>query len=77
MGSYALPRTAVRPKIRGLLLALVVGVLGVVTTLVAPPTSHAAENTLGAAAAQNGRYFGTAIASGKLSDSSYTTIMRP
>ncbi|MFH9374728.1 endo-1,4-beta-xylanase [Streptomyces anulatus] len=74
MGSYALPRTAVRPKIRSLLLALVVGVLGVVTTLVAPPTSHAAENTLGAAAAQNGRYFGTAIASGKLSDSSYTTI---
>ncbi|WP_228927238.1 endo-1,4-beta-xylanase [Streptomyces sp. DH7] len=74
MGSYALPRTAVRPKIRSLLLALVVGVLGVVTTLVAPPTSHAAENTLGAAAAQNGRYFGTAIASGRLSDSSYTTI---
>ncbi|XQE83360.1 endo-1,4-beta-xylanase [Streptomyces microflavus] len=74
MGSYALPRTAVRPKIRSLLLALVVGVLGVVTALVAPPTSHAAENTLGAAAAQNGRYFGTAIASGKLSDSAYTTI---
>ncbi|XMN05299.1 endo-1,4-beta-xylanase [Streptomyces griseobrunneus] len=74
MGSYALPRTAVRPKIRSLLLALVVGVLGVVTMLVAPPTSHAAENTLGAAAAQNGRYFGTAIASGKLSDSAYTTI---
>ncbi|UZI27181.1 endo-1,4-beta-xylanase [Streptomyces sp. VB1] len=74
MGSYALPRTAVRPKIRSLLLALFVGVLGVVTTLVAPPTSHAAENTLGAAAAQNGRYFGTAIASGKLSDPAYTTI---
>jgi len=74
MGSYALPRTAVQLKIRSLLLALVVGVLGVVTTLVAPPTSHAAENTLGAAAAQNGRYFGTAIASGKLSDSAYTTI---
>ncbi|MFI1223559.1 MULTISPECIES: endo-1,4-beta-xylanase [unclassified Streptomyces] len=74
MGSYALPRTSVRLKIRSLLLALVVGVLGVVTPLVAPPTSHAAENTLGAAAAQNGRYFGTAIASGKLSDAAYTTI---
>ncbi|WP_217223574.1 endo-1,4-beta-xylanase [Streptomyces anulatus] len=74
MGSYALPRTAVRPKVRSLLLALVIGVLGVVTTLVAPPTSYAAENTLGTAAAQNGRYFGAAIASGKLSDSAYTTI---
>ncbi|MDX2681881.1 endo-1,4-beta-xylanase [Streptomyces sp. NY05-11A] len=74
MGSYALPRTVVRRKIRGLLLALVAGVLGVVAALAAPPTAHAAENTLGAAAAQSGRYFGTAIASGRLGDSAYTTI---
>ncbi|MET9591933.1 endo-1,4-beta-xylanase [Streptomyces sp. NPDC006516] len=74
MGSYVLPRPFVRLKIRSLLLALVVGVLAAVTTLVAPPTSHAAESTLGAAAAQSGRYFGTAIASGKLGDSAYTTI---
>ncbi|MFH9731703.1 endo-1,4-beta-xylanase [Streptomyces sp. NPDC017260] len=74
MGSYALPRSAVRQKIRVLLLALVVGVLGAVTALVAPPSAHAAESTLGAAAAQSGRYFGTAVASGKLSDSTYTTI---
>ncbi|KQX77316.1 MULTISPECIES: endo-1,4-beta-xylanase [Streptomyces] len=74
MGSYVLPRPVIRRKIRSLLLALVVGVLGAVATLVAPPTSHAAENTLGAAAAQSGRYFGTAIASGKLGDSAYTTI---
>ncbi|GAA2564608.1 MULTISPECIES: endo-1,4-beta-xylanase [Streptomyces] len=74
MGSYALPRSAVRQKSRALLLALVVGVLGVVTALVAPPRAHAAENTLGAAAAQSGRYFGTAIASGRLSDSTYTSI---
>ncbi|MDX2524466.1 endo-1,4-beta-xylanase [Streptomyces europaeiscabiei] len=74
MGSYALPRPVVRRKIRGLLLALLVGVLGAVATLVAPPTAHAAENTLGAAAAQSGRYFGTAIASGRLGDSAYTTI---
>nr|1E0V_A Chain A, Endo-1,4-beta-xylanase A [Streptomyces lividans] len=33
-----------------------------------------AESTLGAAAAQSGRYFGTAIASGRLSDSTYTSI---
>ncbi|MCG7206631.1 endo-1,4-beta-xylanase [Streptomyces arenae] len=74
MGSYALPRSLTRRKIRSLLLALVVGVLGAVTALAAPPTAHAAENTLGAAAAQSGRYFGTAIASGRLGDSVYTTI---
>ncbi|MDX3310003.1 endo-1,4-beta-xylanase [Streptomyces sp. NPDC054884] len=78
MGSYALPGPPVRRKIRGLMSALVVGILGVVAalvgTLVAPPTAHAAENTLGAAAAQSGRYFGTAIASGRLGDSAYTTI---
>ncbi|GGM17272.1 beta-xylanase [Streptomyces fumigatiscleroticus] len=74
MGLYALPRPVVRRKIRGLLLALVVGVLGAAAALVAPPTAHAAESTLGAAAAQSGRYFGTAIASGKLGDSTYTTI---
>ncbi|MFJ6016817.1 endo-1,4-beta-xylanase [Streptomyces sp. NPDC092952] len=74
MGSYPLPRPPVRLTIRSLLLTLVVGVLGVVTTLAAPSASHAAESTLGAAAAQSGRYFGAAIASGKLGDSAYTTI---
>jgi endo-1,4-beta-xylanase len=73
MGSYALPRPAVR-RIRGLLLALVAGVVAVVAALAAPPTAHAAESTLGAAAAQSGRYFGTAIASGRLGDSAYTSI---
>ncbi|MFE7726666.1 endo-1,4-beta-xylanase [Streptomyces anthocyanicus] len=74
MGSYALPRSGVRRSIRVLLLALVVGVLGTATALIAPPGAHAAESTLGAAAAQSGRYFGTAIASGRLSDSKYTSI---
>ncbi|MFE5604577.1 endo-1,4-beta-xylanase [Streptomyces coelicoflavus] len=74
MGSYALARPVVRRKSRGLLLTLVAGVLGVATALVAPPPAHAAETTLGAAAAQSGRYFGTAIASGKLGDSTYTSI---
>lgn len=74
MGSYPLPRPAARRKVRGLLPSLVVGVLAAVTALVATPTAHAAESTLGAAAAQSGRYFGTAIASGRLSDSTYTTI---
>ncbi|MFH8484040.1 endo-1,4-beta-xylanase [Streptomyces longisporoflavus] len=78
MGSYALPRSVIRQRLRGLLLALVVGVLGAAAALVAPPTAHAAgsaaESTLGAAAAQSGRYFGTAIASGRLGDSTYTSI---
>jgi endo-1,4-beta-xylanase len=36
--------------------------------------SASAATTLGAAAAASGRYFGTAIAAGRLGDSSYTTI---
>ncbi|MET9778747.1 endo-1,4-beta-xylanase [Streptomyces sp. NPDC006367] len=74
MGSYALPGPVVRRRIRTLLLALAVGVLGPATALATPPTAHAAESTLGAAAAQSGRYFGTAIASGRLSDPAYTAI---
>ncbi|WP_151770057.1 endo-1,4-beta-xylanase [Streptomyces abyssomicinicus] len=74
MGSYALPGPAVRQRIRGLLLALLVGVLGASLALIGPPEARAAESTLGAAAAQSGRYFGTAIASGRLSDSTYTSI---
>ncbi|MDX3799777.1 endo-1,4-beta-xylanase [Streptomyces sp. AK04-3B] len=74
MGPYAPPRSVGRRKIRGLLPTLVAGVLGVVAALAVPPTAHAAENTLGAAAAQSGRYFGTAVASGRLGDSAYTSI---
>ncbi|MFC8130203.1 endo-1,4-beta-xylanase [Streptomyces sp. NPDC057302] len=74
MGLSALPGPIVRRKLRGLLLSLAVTVLTLAAALVAPPTAHAAESTLGAAAAQSGRYFGTAIASGKLGESAYTTI---
>ncbi|MEU6159683.1 endo-1,4-beta-xylanase, partial [Streptomyces sp. NPDC047130] len=74
MGSSALPGPRVRRKIRGLLLALLVGAVGLATALVGLPTASAAESTLGAAATQNGRYFGTAIASGRLGDSTYTSI---
>src|SRR4051794_25904736 len=38
------------------------------------PAANAAAGTLGAAAAQSGRYFGTAIAAGRLGDSTYTTV---
>jgi endo-1,4-beta-xylanase len=37
-------------------------------------SAFAAATTLGAAAAQSGRYYGTAISNGKLGDSAYTTI---
>ncbi|MGA4856229.1 endo-1,4-beta-xylanase [Streptomyces koyangensis] len=74
MSPYALARPAAHPKPRSVLLALVAGILSLTVALVAPPPAHAAESTLGAAAAQSGRYFGTAIASGKLGDSAYTTI---
>ncbi|MFG3577259.1 1,4-beta-xylanase, partial [Micromonospora chersina] len=48
-----------------------VAALGVVMVI---PNANAAASTLGAAAAQSGRYFGTAIAAGRLGDSTYTTI---
>jgi endo-1,4-beta-xylanase len=38
------------------------------------PAASAGATTLGAAAAQSGRYFGTAIAASRLGDSTYTTI---
>ncbi|WP_330241771.1 endo-1,4-beta-xylanase [Streptomyces sp. NBC_00525] len=74
MGSYALPRSALRRPLRALLPALLVGAMAASGALVAPSDAQAAESTLGAAAAQSGRYFGTAIASGKLGDSAYTSI---
>src|SRR5690349_1204373 len=41
----------------------------------ATPAAHAAAGTLGAAAAGSGRYFGTAVAAGRLGDSTYSTIL--
>ena len=43
-------------------------------TLAVVVDANAAATTLGAAAAQSGRYFGTALAAGKLGDSGYTNI---
>jgi endo-1,4-beta-xylanase len=39
------------------------------------PNAAAAATTLGAAAAQSGRYFGAAVAAGRLGDTQYTTIL--
>ncbi|MET8162402.1 endo-1,4-beta-xylanase, partial [Sphaerisporangium sp. NPDC005289] len=61
-----------RPRV---LIAAAAGLLGVVAAVTVPTMpAGAAASTLGAAAAQSGRYFGTAIASGRLGDSAYTTI---
>lgn len=46
----------------------------VLSTGVAVTSAQAAGSTLQAAAAESGRYFGTAIAANKLSDTQYTTI---
>ncbi|WP_344102865.1 endo-1,4-beta-xylanase [Myceligenerans crystallogenes] len=43
--------------------------------LTAAAPAEAAESTLGAAAAQTGRYFGAAVPAGRLSESAYTTIL--
>ncbi|MEU3338877.1 endo-1,4-beta-xylanase, partial [Streptomyces sp. NPDC006668] len=44
-------------------------------TAAAAPDATVKASTLGAQAAQSGRYFGTAAAAGKLGDSTYSTIL--
>src|SRR5689334_16187830 len=51
-----------------------VAALAVAAAVFAGHSASAAASTLGAAAAQSGRYFGAAIAAGKLNDSTYTTV---
>ncbi|GAA1867311.1 endo-1,4-beta-xylanase [Myceligenerans crystallogenes] len=63
---------------RAALTAGVAGVVALATTLAGgvalSTTAQAAESTLGAAAAQSGRYFGTAISASRMSDSTYINI---
>ncbi|MGS2648953.1 endo-1,4-beta-xylanase, partial [Streptosporangium sp. G12] len=84
MGTNAIPPPGTRRPLGGLRRALVAGalgtlVLGTLTAVTGPVSAGAASagaaaTTLGAAAQQSGRYFGTAISAGKLGDSQYTTI---
>src|SRR3954454_20143137 len=55
-------------------MAAATSALAVVGATLLVPGSAEAADALGAAAAQSGRYFGTAIAAGRLNDSAYTTI---
>jgi len=56
--------------------ALIIGAVGLAsaTTIVVITGTASAASTLGASAAEHGRYFGTALSSGKLNDNTYTTI---
>jgi endo-1,4-beta-xylanase len=58
----------------GLLVACAPEVAGNDSEALGSQASAATASTLGGAAAQSGRYFGTAIAAGKLGDSAYTAI---
>ncbi|MEU2614299.1 endo-1,4-beta-xylanase [Micromonospora sp. NPDC007271] len=63
-----------RPRPRAVLLSMVAGA-AVVAATVAVASSASAGTTLGASAAESGRYFGTAVAANKLSDSTYVGIL--
>ncbi|MDI6104214.1 endo-1,4-beta-xylanase [Actinoplanes sp. NEAU-A12] len=56
------------------LLAGAVAAVGAFSAVMVMPDANAAASTLGAAAQQSGRYFGTAIAAGRLGDATYTSI---
>lgn len=67
---------ATRPRssrVRALIGGAVV-VVAAVGAVALMPDANAAAGTLGAAAAQSGRYFGTAIAASRLGDATYSTI---
>jgi endo-1,4-beta-xylanase len=63
------------PRLRTALVLAGAGLLAAGVAMTAANEASAAESTLGAAAAQSGRLFGTAVSSGKLNDSQYTTLL--
>ena len=67
-------RLRVRRRPRTALVAAAAGLVVAGMALTYAPSASAA-TTLGASAAQSGRYFGTAVAANRLSDSGYTTIL--
>ncbi|MEU5791568.1 endo-1,4-beta-xylanase [Micromonospora purpureochromogenes] len=67
-------RPTTRARLRATLVAAVAGVAALGTTLALAPGASAA-TTLGASAAQTGRYFGTAVAANRLSDATYVGIL--
>ncbi|PZV93659.1 endo-1,4-beta-xylanase [Micromonospora phaseoli] len=67
-------RPATRRRPRAALVSATVG-LALVAASVVVASSASAATTLGASAAESGRYFGTAVAANKLSDSTYVGIL--
>ncbi|WP_051760751.1 endo-1,4-beta-xylanase [Herbidospora cretacea] len=65
----------IAPSVRRTLVVTVAAALGAGVLAVTPPSASAAADTLGAAAAQSGRYFGAAIAAGRLSNTTYVNIL--
>jgi endo-1,4-beta-xylanase len=65
------------PRLRKALASATGVIAGTVLVLAgtAGSAAHAASGTLGAAAADSGRYFGTAVAAGRLGDPTYSTIL--
>jgi len=61
-------------RVRAVLGGAVAAVVVATGAVMMIPDANAAASTLGAAAAQSGRYFGTAIAASRLGDSTYTTV---
>ncbi|GAA5019849.1 endo-1,4-beta-xylanase [Kitasatospora paranensis] len=71
-----MPRLNKKPRLGKVLTATACMVVGSAAAVTAIPAAHAAgANALGAAAAGSGRYFGTAVASGRLGDSTYSTVL--
>jgi endo-1,4-beta-xylanase len=66
--------TRKRRGVRSALVVLAVGLLGTSMAVILSGSATAA-TTLGASAAERGRYFGTAVAAGKLNDSTYNTLL--
>ncbi|WP_344623636.1 endo-1,4-beta-xylanase, partial [Kitasatospora arboriphila] len=71
-----MPRLNKKPRLGKLLTATAYMVVSSAAAVTAAPAAHAAgANTLGGAAAGSGRYFGTAVAAGRLGDSTYSTVL--
>ncbi|MGB2571774.1 non-reducing end alpha-L-arabinofuranosidase family hydrolase [Micromonospora citrea] len=62
-------------RLRTLSFSGIAVVVAALTVSLLPNLAQAAETTLGAAAAQSGRYFGAAVAANRLSDGTYVTIL--
>ncbi|MEJ2579760.1 MAG: endo-1,4-beta-xylanase [Kineosporiaceae bacterium] len=72
-GSRGPARISRRP--RKLITALLASAVGIGAVIASVQTANAGGSTLGEAAASSGRYFGAAVAAGRLGDATYTGIL--